>query len=420
MEKTAQEKSREKTRDFLKAQGKDPDKFLPKTNPSTPESQSAGTGSSPESTKAADDQKKREDVETQRRADANAAEQAKIAEENKLVEAKDEELDDEKRAKKASILEKRKSSEEQSRTQKRIDELVGEIKALKAEKTQDKQKIEALERNLGELKNVVEKKPEKQKAELQRLEAARVANFAEEDKSLPKAERREMADEELEAWMVEDIAGANAWLARREMRRQREREADEKAAKATSADAATTAKADEVVRAQEESRRRVEQKHPELNVDKRRAELKAQGKNQKEIAEIIFAENPKAKIVSEILKEDSDKYVLDPRGPELLAEEMERRLEGSQKPGESARETEEEKESRIRAEAAEAERQRQANVPGGYHSTRPGSTPKDGDKDEMYNKQLAVFKRAMPHLTDEQARKRLDARLEERRKVGAA
>jgi hypothetical protein len=220
-----------------------------------------------------------------------------------------------------------------------------------------------------------------------------------------------MSKAELEEWLVEDIVAANEWLADRQARRRDERAEDVKKLRG-SGDDVDRAKAELIIKKQAESKERVSKKHPELDITDRIKELKAEGKKPKEIEKIIFAENPKARIVAEILRDDPDTYMLSENGPELLAEEMEKRMT---KKGE----TEEEKEIRIAQEAAEAERQRQEGIDSDIHSTRPPTKPSAQDKDPFYQKQLEIWRKAFPNETDAQIKARLDKRLKVRRSIGA-
>jgi hypothetical protein len=400
MDKTTE--SREKVKDFLKAKGKDPEKLMPDPKPPVPPT--------PEEKKLAD-----EKAEKERNEQVSRALEAKKAEEEKLLGAKDETLSDEDKKKKKEVLELKKTEDQaqkESKVQKRIDELVGEIKALKAEKSQDKEKLVELESRLGKLQGTVERNPEKLGQEVAKLESERLKKYEDEGKDLPREKRLEMSRAELEEWLVEDIVAANEWLADRQLRRREERAEDVKKLRG-SGDDGSKAKAEEIIRKQAESKDRVSKKHPELDVSNRIKELKAKGMNPKQIETTIFAENPKAKLVAEILREDPDTYMLSENGPELLAEEMEKRMAHK---GES----EEEKEERIAQEAAEAERQRQADIDADdLHSTRPPAKPSAQDKDPFYQKQLEIWRKAFPNESEAQIKARLDKRLKTRRAIGA-
>jgi len=403
-------KGRDKAREFLKKQGKDPEKFLPTKSP---ESQNAGTDSSSEIKKVVDGETvKKEQLEAQA---AN--------EEKRLLETKEEELTPEEKVKRKELLALKQTEKEAKRDagiQKRIDELVGEIKTLREEKSQDKETLSKLETALQELRTSKEKNPEKIKQEVTRLEKERIGKYLEEDKSLPREQRREMSKEELDDWLVEDLAAAQEWIADRQLRRRDERTSDiQRMEKGEGAEEARS-RAEVVVRKQKESQARVVARHPELNISSRLAELRAAGKTPSEAQSIIFAENKKVKIVADILKEDGDKYVLAENGPELLAAEMERRL------GSAKSETQEERETRIAEEAAEAERHRQASAdsgltPRGKGGEAASSLQSEFEKENpaMYKKHLDIWRKNFPKISESELRSRLEKRLKERRSIGA-
>lgn len=417
MEKTKIEESRDKVREGLKKLGKDPDKLMPKDQkPLVPD---ASAESSPEAKKAAEDQKEKEQqsraLEAKKAEEEKAASDAKAAEEEKrLLEAKEEDLSEEDKTKKKELLILKKTEKEAQRDaniQKRIDELVGELKAEKAARIQDKEKISELESKLSNLKSTVERAPEKAQQEIKNLEASRIKKYEEEDQSLPRNERREMSRDELESWLAEDLVAAQEWIADRQLRRRDERANDIRKLN-SEPDSESRNKAEIIVTKQQESKERVSKKHPELDVAKRIEELTQKGKTPKEIETIIFAENPKAKAVAEILRENPDKYLLAENGPELLAEEMERRMTHKS-------ESVEEREARLREEGAEAERLRQANIDTGIHSTRHNGKTSEQEKDPIYLKQLAIFRKAFPRETEAQIKARLDKRLKSMRQVGS-
>ena len=413
MGETKPDEAREKAREFLKAQGKDPDKLMPKVTPN-PETNTAGAASSTEPKK--DSEGNATEKEQQEQASrALAAEEAKKAEEakrveedKKLLETDDNGLTDDQKARKKELLvlkETEKEAQRESRIQKRIDELVGQIKAEKAERDQDKQKIADLENQITQLSNSVERNPEKTQAEVQKLESERLRKYEQEDSVLPREKRREMKKADLEEWFLEDPVSAQEWMADRQLRRRDERNRDIEKLNRGSEDKDAKAKAEAIIKAQAESKARVALKHPDLEISQRVNALKAEGKNPQEIQNIIFKENPKVKILSEILKENPDKYMLSENGPELLAAEMEKRMSTNQ--GES----EEEKDARLRAEGAEAERQRLASVDAGMRSTRGGSSTQEPERGPLYAKQLDIFRKAFPNLSEPEIKARLDKRL---------
>ena len=324
--------------------------------------------------------RKSEIVESQKKSQSEEA--------KRLLEAKDDDLSEDDKSKKAELIKKRKAdkeAEKEASVQRRIDEIASDLKIERAERDKDKEKILALESELQKLKSG--RDPEKIEAEVEKLEQARVAKYTEADKSLPREKRREMSDEDLQEWLVEDVVGAQRWLSRQELRRDKERTTD--VAKLNGGD--MNAKADAVIKKQSESNARVFQKHPELNITKRVAELKEQGKTSSEIGEII-KNDPKCKLALEIVQENQDKYLLSENGPELVMAEMEKRMQSNHKG-----ETQEERDRRIADEAVEAERQRQAAIDEGINSSRgKGPETKMGDAEK---EQFRIFQRANPSKT---------------------
>ena len=323
--------------------------------------------------------KKAELLEAQKKSDD--------AEEKRILEAKELEPDEE--ILKAEILEKKKAekeAEKEANIQKRIDEIAGELKAEKAARAKDQEKIAALEAEQKKLAH----SPKNTEEELDKLEQTRISKLLESDKALPKEKRREMSDEDLQEWLVEDMVAAQRWLSKQEVRRDKERSADEAKLKGEPADEMKT-KAETVIRKQAESNARVFAKHPELNVTKRVNDLKAEGKSDKEIRDII-KNDPKCKLALEIIQENQSKYLLSEDGPEMFAAEIERRMKSSPKG-----ETQEERDKRIADEAVEAERLRIANIDEGMNSTRgKGSETKMSDSEKA---QWNIFQKANPKKT---------------------
>jgi hypothetical protein len=294
--------------------------------------------------------------------------------------------------------------EKPSGAEKRINELVGEVKSLKHQVEQskaDKKRMEDLEAELAELRQAV--KPEKSQDQvLAEKEAERIAKALADDKVLPREKKREMSKEELEEWFVEDPTSAQEWISSRAIRRERERSADAESFGANR-------KAQDILRKQDISQARVLSKHPDLDTRGRVEALKAEGKTLPEIQAIMQKENPsgfkKAQVIAAILKEDQERYLLAENGPELLVQEMERRM--SQKP-EAPKETQEERDERIRTEAVEAERLRIASVDSNGQSSR-GAAPAV-KRSEEYKTGYAVYKRAFPKATEADYDKALERR----------
>jgi len=427
-------KGREGAREFLKSQGKDPEKFLPSTleNPENqqpkknPESLKAGSEPSTENKKTTEENKNTVTEEQQKEQERIAQENAQKAEDEdnrRILSTEESQLTDSEKKKRKELLllkETEKEAQKEANIQKRFNELTGQIKDLKTEKNADKEKLRLLEDELHKLKTSSERNLDKIRKEVLRLESERISRYAEEDVELPREERREMSKDEIEEWMVEDLVAAQTWLADRQLRRTEERRKDEDALKTRENG---TSKADEILKKQKESQLRALARHPDLDAhSKRMEELKTQGKTKEEIQKIIFSEFPKVRIIAEILREDSDRYLLSPDGPELLVDEMEKRMNA--KSGES----QEEREKRIAEEAAESERQRQESIDSGL----PANGRRDGVRSDvqvsefekenpsLYKKQLDIWRKYFPKSTEKELRARLDKRLKERRLIGAS
>ena len=316
-----------------------------------------------------------------------AQEKSKADNEKRILEAKDADLTDEERETKLELFGKKREADKKAEIQKEIDDRIGEVTGkLKAETA----KREKLEAEIAELRNKSEKDPGKVEVELEKLEQTRVAKNLAADASLPREKRREMSDEDLQEWLVEDMVQAQRWLAKQEVRKDRERAADE--AKLNGGDGdGMNKKAEAVIQKQKESNARVFAKHPELDVTRRVNAMKAEGKSAAEIGEAI-KNDPKCKLALEIIQENQDKYLLAENGPELVAAEMEKRMKSNHKG-----ETQEERDKRIADEAVEAERQRLASIDEGVNSTRgKGQDVKMGDLEKQ---QWTLFQKNFPNKT---------------------
>lgn len=270
-----------------------------------------------------------------------------------------------------------------------IDDLQKELRTLKVEvekSAEDKKRIAALEAQIKTLQETVSKpaNTKKQDDELVKREKDRTDKYLSEDKDLPREERREMSKDELEDWFIEDPTAAQEFITKKVLRRDRERREDLAAL-------TNKNKAADIIKAQEISQAKVTAKHPDLDVRGRFAQLKAEGKSYEEAAVIVQKENPtgfeKAKLFAEIVKEDEDKYFLAPNGPELLMEEMERRLTKA-KPVKTG-ETETERDARIAAEAIEAEELRKASIDNPLKSS--GGKKPEIKETETYKKGLEIY-----------------------------
>lgn len=335
-----------------------------------------------------------------------SAEQAeeKAQEDEKILDTPEDQLDEGQKTRKAELLKTKKEKEESSKTDeqkkkegekkeeqdkldKRFAELTNEIKHLKVEKGSDKDKIGTLEKELAGIKEKQDR-PVKEKT-AKDAEQEKIKKFIEEDKDKPPAERREMSKADLEEWLLEDNVAAQEWLADRSVRRSDDR-------KAAAKQQVKEKYIKELVNKMSESSKRVEEKHPELNTKAREDELRAEGKNDKEINAILIKENKKYSIMMDIMKENPNKYIVE-NGPELMEKELVKRLGTPEKKENKTSFTDEElakiKED-ARKEAIEEEKERQSNIDEGNTSTQ-GKTKKTKTKmsPEMDKKLSEILKR---------------------------
>ena len=264
-------------------------------------------------------EKATKDAEAKAKADLEATEKK----EKELLSKKDEELDDAGKKNKSDIVKRNK-------VQERFNELTGQVKDLKRvvedkgkETRAELAKREDLEKELTDLKKQLNMTPEdlfKQKAK-QELSSSR-SKYIEEDKTLPREDKREMTKEELNDWREEDPDAVTDWIARRGVRRMQEERDYVDNARLDNI-AATTLKK------QKESEKRTFEKHPELDFHEKFLAFEKEGKKPDEINEILRKENPKYKLCQEILLENPEKYMTSPNGPELITAEMEKRMKGN-------------------------------------------------------------------------------------------
>lgn len=271
-----------------------------------------------------------QEAEAKKVADEKAAKEAKAKDieaqakkDEEILSKKDEELDEDQKKRKVELVKIKKDAEDKdhkSNIQKRFDELTSKIKLLEEDGKSTKSERDSLKTELDGIKKQLSMTPqdkikEKVKGEL----STRQKKYLEEDKSLPKLERREMTKEELDELALEDYEGASEWVAKRTIRRMREEEDIRN-------DLTLTEKANVILDKQQKSAERTYVKHPELDIHKRQQELVKEGKSKQEIFEMLCKEVPKYKLGAEILKENPEKYLLAEDGPELIVAEIEKRL----------------------------------------------------------------------------------------------
>ena len=316
-------------------------------------------------------------LEAKEKEDAKKAEESRLAleaqakKDAELLLKKDEELTEETdKKRKTELLEAKRKEEEgklsadekikrvEEKSQKRIDELVNKLKEV-TDKTS--KEAELLRNELGTLrkeKDELSKPKDDIHALVKREEKEKQSKYLEEDKSLPREDRREMSKDEIDDWMLEDQTEAIAWINRRELRRAID--LDDNFSKKQ-----LDNRTKDLLKKQISSFERVAIKHPDLNVEKRTGELKAQGKSESEIKDILRQENKKYDLVLKISAEHPE-WKTDPDAPEKVAAEMEKRLDLS-----SSSEKEDSKISELikRIEDLEAEKAERESSDEGINST---------------------------------------------------
>lgn len=211
--------------------------------------------------------------------------------------------------------------------EKRIHELVDEIKQLRESvDTKDREyqgKLSVLEKEKDEIQRKMKEPIEVSIDEqLVSMEQGRVMKYLQEDKSKPRQLRRELDKAELEEWLAEDLVEASEWIADRKLRRREEKQRDVE-------DLHLKKKANDTIYAQELSNVRVLARHPELDISKRIKELKTQGMSKDDVMDTISKENEKVRIMRQIQIENPElleKAMLSPNGPEIVEQELMKRL----------------------------------------------------------------------------------------------
>jgi hypothetical protein len=246
---------------------------------------------------------------------------AKDKEDEIILSKKEEELDEAQKKRKSELVDK----EKKSNVQKRMDELSGQIKALENDRNSNKAERDSLKTELDGIKKQLHQTPEdKTKEKVKKELSSRVAKYLEEDKELPREDRREMTEEELEEWLMEKPAAAQDWIAGRRIRRYREEETLKR-------DEFLNTKASEVMGRFTKQYEAQISKHPELDISKRKAELEKEGKSKPEIRKILGEENPKWESFMKIFESDMTKYIEDEDGPARIVEQMEKKSNPEEK-----------------------------------------------------------------------------------------
>ena len=313
------------------------------------------------------------------------AKEEKITEETKKEESKD--------ASSESSTETEKTKEGKTEVdkvkhgmQKRIDELTKEKNEEKEKREADSQKLADMESNLADMKQKLEAdKVIPSDADVIEQEKQDLINKAiTEDAEKPEAERREMSEDALEEWLLSDYSKATQWIIKRDIRREKE-----STAKPVEKDKAT----DDLDKVHVESRAKLTTKYPKTDVRERGTELKKSGKTNDEVTAILRKENKTFDLMMEIVQSDPKKYAEVANGPELVMQEMDKRLSKDTKQSYTAEEVEE-----IKKETAKMERDRLAGVDSSFgDSGKSGGSGGAGGSDtpQGYSeKGLALFIKA--------------------------
>lgn len=293
-------------------------------------------------------------------AEAKAAADKEVAEKAVNQEANKEGEGNKNEAEKKELTAEEKIAKWQEDTQKRIDELTSEVKSSKHESQKDKETIKALQEQLNSVKAGVDAPSIEAKIE-QEL-SKNITRYIDEDKSKPKDKRREMSKDELEEWYLEDPTEATAWINRRERRRHEEQLDLKKAiAKPSGKESA-----EEFLREQDKHIAVLVKEFPQVIPDQKRINaLKAEGKNDSQIHEILLAENEHYRMLDEITHSEPSKYINRVDGPELARQEIKKRLEQKT----NKRTLSEEEIEKIKKEAIEAEDKRRKEVDANVRSS---------------------------------------------------
>jgi hypothetical protein len=281
-----------------------------------------------------EEQKKSQEDASKKAKEDQAKAEAKKAEDDAILAKKEEERTEEERKRADDVQkqrqedDKKKQEEEESKlsaddkikriqekTQKRIDEINSELKATQDKSTQEAQmlrmELDALKAENESLK----KSPEPDvRSKLSKLETDRAKLYLDEDKDKPREERREMPKEELDDWYLEDAVAVTDWINRRNLRREREKTIDYR-----------QVTAEDLVKKQQDSLKKVFIRHPDLNIKAKAEALKAQGRTDDQIKQALAEPIKKVQMLEAITREHPE-YLSQADGPEKAIAELDRRL----------------------------------------------------------------------------------------------
>ena len=275
-----------------------------------------------EATKAAE-----EETRVQEQKDKDAAILEKKEEERTPEEVERAKVAlEEKKKEEARIEEKKKADEDaklsaddkikriKDKTDKRIGELTTQLKQVENKHSDEGVRLQGeLDALRVENEKLRKTQPTDLKDQIIDQENKRIAKYASEDEGKDRENRREMSKDELDDWYLEDAVSATEWMQNRILRRGQERSLDYKRFVAT--DMATK---------QKESLKRAFARYPEYDIKARTEKLKAEGKSEQEIKDIMKAD-PKLNMLWEI----GPKFISLEDGPEKSMAEVERRLKAA-------------------------------------------------------------------------------------------
>lgn len=332
--------------------------------------------------------------------------EARAKEDERILTVEDKDLSELELSRKAELKETKRKKDEspdekikrvQEATQKRIDEIKSE---QMAKENKNAAELAALKAELEELKRP--KQEEDVKVKIKREENDRIAKYVDEDKSLPKEDRREMSKEELQSWYLENPDEATAWISDRSIRRAADRKkAETEASKPKLVGDQAKKLADEFISKQNESKAKLFSKYPGANPSK---ELIAKTKTElglpldriltndelSKINQVLCDKSEEYRLVQTIVAEEPKKYLESTNGPELVMAEIEKRL-GKNGKGKIEL-TQEELDAKIQAEI-----DRRKLVDGeGITSSNGGKKVENSNKtkSELRQKQEAIAKKA--------------------------
>ena len=286
------------------------------------------------------EERKKHDAEQKTAEDKRKATEAQAKRDKEILEASDEDIKSDKftdveRTRKQELLDEKKKKEDakispevlkiKEETQKRIDTIQNNLLQLKDTSSKEAEELRRQLKVVQDEKDALEKKltvpsaDDETESILDEEEQKRITKYLEDDKDKPREKRREITDEELDDWLAEELGKAQAWLSKREVRRDKDREKDrftkgqEKYVK-------------NLTDKQGESKDRAWAKHPELDISKREKELKDEGKSVEEVNKILRQENEKHRICLDLLAKNPNKYLYADNGPELIISDMEKEL----------------------------------------------------------------------------------------------